>query len=173
MLSLKKVNFEDIVEEYRFVSSVPAEEKSFVNEWADVSREEFREKAIAVMINYSNSSGLPEGYVPESMYFLWEEGHIIGWFRIRHHLCESLVNGSGHIGYYISPQYRGKGFGTKGLQLAIRKAQKIIPEDEIYLRADIDNLPSISIMLNNGGYIHHKDDKKVYVRIPLKKQPQQ
>ena len=132
MLSLKKVNFEDIVEEYRFVSSVPAEEKSFVNEWADVSREEFREKAIAVMINYSNSSGLPEGYVPESMYFLWEEGHIIGWFRIRHHLCESLVNGSGHIGYYISPQYRGKGFGTKGLQLAIRKAQKIIPEDEIY-----------------------------------------
>ncbi|MCQ2468674.1 MAG: GNAT family N-acetyltransferase [Ruminococcus sp.] len=166
MLSLKKANFDDIDEEFRFISSVPYDENGFINEWAGIKREDFREKCLAVMADNEKGSGLPEGYVPETSYFLWNDEQIIGWYRIRHYLCESLVNGSGHIGQYISPHFRGKGYGTKGLSLALRKAVKIIPENEVYLRAHRDNLPSIRTMLGNDGYIHHEDDTNVYVRIP-------
>ena len=41
----------------------------------------------------------------------------------------------------------------------------LIPEDEIYMRANKNNPASLHVMLNNGGYIHHEDDGKVYVRI--------
>lgn len=166
MLSLKKANYEDIDEEFRFISSVPYDENGFINEWAGIKREDFREKCLAVMADSEKGIGLPEGYVPESSYFLWEDEQIIGWYRIRHYLCESLVNGSGHIGQYIAPQFRGKGYGTKGLAFTLRKAVKIIPENEVYLRAHRDNLPSICTMLRNGGYIHHEDETNVYVRIP-------
>ncbi len=55
---------------------------------------------------------------------------IIGQFCIRHFLCESLKEGSGHIGYYITKKFRGKGHGTEGLRLALQVAKNIIPEDE-------------------------------------------
>ena len=38
-------------------------------------------------------------------------------------------------------------------------------EDEIYLRVNRDNPASLKVMLNNGGYIHHQDETKIYVRI--------
>ncbi|MBQ0003055.1 MAG: hypothetical protein KBT21_05915 [Treponema sp.] len=39
--------------------------------------------------------------------------------RIRHYLTEALADGSGHIGQYIAPKWRSKGFGKKMLRLAI------------------------------------------------------
>ena len=90
MIHLKEANFEDIEKEYLFVKEMPYEENGFFNEWKDVSREDFAEKAIKKMIGYSKGEGLPEGYVPETIYFLWDDREIVGQFDIRHYLCESL-----------------------------------------------------------------------------------
>ena len=59
---------------------------------------------------------LPEGFVPDTVYLLETEGEYVGIFNLRHRLTEGLIHGAGHIGYGISPKYRGKGYAAKGLE---------------------------------------------------------
>lgn len=165
MVYLKEINTGDIEKEYLFVRDVPANENGFINEWSGISRKDFEEKGITQMIAAAKGEGLPEGYVPETILFLWDDDEIIGQFRIRHYLCESLRCGAGHIGYYIKKECRGLGYGTEGLRQALQIARSMIPEDEIYLRVNKDNPASLKVMINNGGYIEHQDEMKYYVRI--------
>ncbi len=79
--------------------------------------------------------------------------------------AEQVIAKHGHIGYYIAPEYRGRGCASQGLKMLIEEVKDSVQEDEIYLRVDRDNPASLKVMLNNGGYIHHKDDTKLYVRI--------
>lgn len=114
---------------------------------------------------FSKGENLPEGYVPETFLFLWCDDEIVGQFRIRHYLCESLRTGGGHIGYFIKKEFRNKGYGKEGLRQTLQIARTIIPEDEIYLRVNKDNPASLKVMLDNGGYIKYEDEDKYYVRI--------
>lgn len=165
MLTLKRINYEDKEKQYLFVKDIPYDENGFINEYSGISKEEFVSKAIPTLIAHEKGECLPEGYVPETYYFLWDDDTIVAQFRLRHYLCESLVNGAGHIGYYVGKEFRGRGYATKGLALLLQEAKSIVPEDEYYLRVNKDNMASLSVMLRNGGYIHHEDDSKIYVRI--------
>ncbi len=196
MLYLKPANFEDFVKEYRFVADEPADENGFTNDFSGVSLEHFKESALSRMIDWSNGKNLPEGFVPETFYFLWsdeaclhefcgDEGtgksrtpcmnemapsshKIVGEFRLRHHLVPALETGSGHVGQYIHRDFRGRGYCTEGLRLLIEEAKKIVPEDVLYLHCNVDNEASLRVMLKNGGVIHHKNDAGYFVRIPLR-----
>lgn len=165
MLYLKETNYEDIEKEYLFVRDMPIDENGLTNKWHDISREEFEEKAIGEMIAFAKGENLPEGYVPETFLFLWNDNEIVGQFRIRHYLCESLRTGGGHVGYFIKKEFRGKGYATEGLRQTLQIARTIIPEDEVFLRVNKDNPASLKVMIHNGGYIDHEDDFKYYVRI--------
>ena len=166
MLYVKAANLADSEKEWRFVREMPPDENGLTNEWYHVSREDFETKALPRMIAFAEGKGLPEGYVPETFLFLWDDGRIVGQFRIRHYLCESLRTGAGHIGYCIGKGDRGKGYGTEGLRLALEAAREIVPEDEFYLRVNRDNPASLHVMLKNGGRIVAEDADKYYVRIP-------
>ena len=165
MLYLKEANYEDIEKEYLFVRDMPEDENGMTNKWHGISREEFGRVALKEMIAFQKGENLPEGFVPETFLFLWDDEEIVGQFRIRHYLCESLRIGAGHIGYCVKKEFRGKGCGKEGLRLTLEIAREIIPEDEIYLRVNRDNHASLRVMLHNGGYIHHEDEQKYYVRI--------
>ena len=117
------------------------------------------------MIAFAKGENLPESYVPETFLFLWNDNVIVGQFRVRQYLCESLRTGAGHIGYLIKKEFRRKGYGTEGFKQVLRIARKIVPEDEIYLRVNKDNFASLKIMIRNGGYIEHENETKYYVRI--------
>lgn len=164
MLYLREVNY-DIEKEYLFVRDIPEDENGFTNEWHGVSRENFENEALKEMIDYQKGENLPEGFVPETFLFLWNDDEIVGQFRIRHYLCESLRVGAGHIGYFIKKEFRGKGYGKEGLKLTLQVAKTIIPDDEIYLRVNKNNTASLKAMLGNGGYIKDEDESKYYVRI--------
>ena len=164
MLYLKEINYDDIEKEYLFVRDIPFDENGFTNQWHGCTREDFDE-VVRKRIAYSKGEDLPEGYVPESFFYLWEEDVIVGEFRIRHFLCESLIEGAGHIGYFIGKEYRGRGYATEGLRLTLESARKIVPEEEIYLRVNKDNPASLKVMLKNGGRIDHEDETKYYVRV--------
>jgi predicted acetyltransferase len=164
MFSLKPANTADIEKEYTFVRDIPADENGFINDYPEISREDF-DDALDTLIANSYGERLPEGYVPATTYFLWYDDEIVGEFQLRHHLCPSLTDGSGHIGYYIAPKYRGKGYASEGLRLLIEEARKTIPEDEIYLRVRKSNPASLKVMQKNGGYVHHEDDSSYFVRI--------
>ncbi|WP_029469456.1 GNAT family N-acetyltransferase [Blautia producta] len=165
MIYLKEANYEDIDKEYVFVRDMPMDENGFTNTWHGITRKNFEEKALHQMIDFSKGINLPEGYVPETFLFLWNDDKIVGQFRIRHYLCESLRVGGGHIGYFIKKDFRGKGFAKEGLKLTLKIAKTIIPEDEVYLRVNRNNTASLKVMLYNGGYIEHEDEYKYYVRI--------
>lgn len=165
MVYLKAANSEDLEKEYLFVRDIPTDENGFTNDWHGVSREEFEQKALLQMITASKGENIPACYVPQTSLFLWEDATIVGLFRIRHYLNESLRNGAGHIGYFIKKEYRGKGYGKEGLRLTLQMAKDIVPEDEIYLRVNKDNPASLHVMLKNGGYIHSEDTEHYFVRI--------
>ena len=166
MIYLKKVCPEDLEKEWLFVRDMPEDENGVTNEWHGVSREVFEAKTLPQMLFFAEGKGLPEGYVPETFFFLWDDDTIVGQFRLRHHLCESLRTGAGHIGQFIAAPFRGKGYGTEGLRLTLEEAHSIVPEEEIYLRVNLDNPASLHVMLNNGGRVVSQDEAHYFVRIP-------
>ena len=165
MLDLKKANPEDLEKEWRFVREMPEDENGLTNAYHGVSLEDFKGRVLPRFLTYSEGKDLPEGHVPETFFFLWDDDTVVGQFRIRHWLCESLRKGAGHIGYFIAKPFRGKGYGTEGLRLTLQEAARIVPEDEIYLRVNLDNPASLHVMLHNGGRIAGRDKEHYYVRI--------
>lgn len=165
MLFLKEANLEDAEKEFEFIANTPKEEQGFTNPHFGCSREEFEHKILPGYIQASKGIDLPEGWVPKTEFFLWDDNQIVGLFRIRHCLNASLANGAGHIGYCIGKKFRQKGYASAGLELTIKKAWEIIPEDEIYLSVQKDNPASLKVQLKNGAYIHHEDDTEYYTRI--------
>lgn len=164
---LKEANFDDIEKEYDLIKSIPEYENGFTNPDCGCTKEEFKNDILPRYINYSKGIGLKEGYVPSTELFLWVGDRIVGLFRIRHFLNQALANGAGHIGYAIRKEFRGKGYATEGLRLAVEKAKQIIKEDEIYLSVHKDNPASLKVQLKNGAYIHHQDEKEYYTRIKI------
>lgn len=94
---------------------------------------------------------------------------IVGLFKIRHFLNDFLRKGSGHIGYFILPQYRNKGYATQGLKLAIEKCKKIILEDEIYLSVYKNNEASLKVQLKCGAYKVGETEEDYLMRIKIDK----
>lgn len=165
-LRLSKMNYADAKEEYEALIDIP-EENGFENPFKDISYEEFYNNAIESSIKESRGIGLKEGYVPQTIYFLWDNDEIVGMFKLRHYLNESLKNGAGHIGYGIRKSKQGMGYATIGLKLLIELAKKIIKEDEVYLSVHKDNPASLKVQQKNGAYIDHEDDREYYTRIKL------
>ena len=168
MLYLKKINFEDVEEEYKAIKSMPAQENGFENKYHDVTKEEFINEVIPKLLKNSEGLDLPDGYVPDTYFFLWDDDKIVGLFKIRHYLNDFLRKGAGHIGYGILPEYRGKGYAKKGLVLAIEKCKEIIKEDEIYLSVHKDNPASLRVQLGCGAFIVGETDEEYLTRIKLK-----
>ena len=153
---------------YELQNTFVQDENGFINAAYGFSREEFQEY---VKLRKQNSEGvnLPEGFVPDTVYLLETEGEYVGIFNLRHRLTEGLIHGAGHIGYGISPKYRGKGYATKGLEMLLEIARKIVPEEEIYLSVHKDNLASLNVQKKNGAYIHPENEAEYFTRIPLKR----
>lgn len=165
MLYLKEANLEDMEKEYEYITNLPENENGFTNGYYGVSREEFETRVLPGFINASKGIGLPPGHVAGTKYFLWKDDEIVGLFRLRHELNETLREGAGHIGFGIRKEYRGRGYATEGLRMTMEKAWEIIKEDEIYMSVDKTNPASLKVMLNNGAYIHHENETEYFTRI--------
>lgn len=78
------------------------------------------------LLDSQKGENLPEGWVPDSTYWLVSDSNrILGVVNIRHSLTEKLSENGGHIGYGIRPSDRGKGYATKLLALSLEKAHSI------------------------------------------------
>lgn len=169
-MELRKINTEDAKAQWEYTTTLPTDENGLTNPYNGVSYDEYIEKVLPALISYEHPVNMPDWFVPETYYYLWDEGRLVGEFRIRHHLTDALRNGAGHIGYSIKKDERGKGYGTEGLRLTVAEANKIVPEEEIYLRVNKDNTASLKVMQKNGGRIVGDDEGHFFVRIPNHKQ---
>ncbi len=165
-MELRKLNVQDALPQWEFTTALPVDENGFTNPYCGISYEDYVANALPTMMSHEHPVDMPEWFVPETYYYLWDEGRLVGEFRIRHYLTEALQNGAGHIGYSIRKDARGKGYGSAGLKLTIELAKKIVPEDEIYLRVNKDNIASQKVMQNNGAYLAGEDEDHFLMRIP-------
>ena len=95
---------------------------------------------------------VPEGWVPATLYYLVDrEGHVAGALDLRHYLNDGLYYG-GHIGYGMSPQYRGRGWAPLMLALGLEKA-KALGIDRALVTCNDDNLPSAGTIEACGGVL--------------------
>lgn len=104
----------------------------------------------------AEGKNLPEGYVPQTVYWLVDKGEFIGAVRIRHVLNEHLKQVGGHIGYHIRPSKRRQGYGSKILELALPKACAL-GIDHVLLTCDATNDASRKIIEKNGGVLENEE----------------
>lgn len=102
---------------------------------------------------------LPDYWAPASTYWLIDDGRFVGHVNIRHKLNKKLLFWGGHIGYTISPSERKKGYGTKILELAIKKAKKLGIK-RILLTCNDKNIASQKIIEKHGGKLKNKVETK-------------
>jgi len=164
-MELKKLNLDDAYAEWEYISNLPEDENGLTNPFHGVSLENFMDEVLPEIMSYENPIDMPDWFVPETFYYLWDDDCLVGEFRIRHYLTDALKNGSGHIGYSIKNEYRGKGYATTGLKLTLEIARTIVPEDEIYLRLLKNNKASLRVMEKNGARCVGEDEEHFFMRI--------
>lgn len=165
MLELRKMDLQDIKEQWEYVTVLPKDENGLTNPYEGITFEEYETTVLPELMMHENPVGMPEWFVPETYYYLWDSEVLVGEYRIRHYLTEALKVGAGHIGYSIKKECRGKGYGTKGLAMVLDIAREIVPEDEIYLRVLKSNIPSFKAINNNGAYIADEDETHYLMRV--------
>lgn len=163
LMELIRVQDSDYKKSYELFMTFEADENGFLNPVYGYDYDKFLEW-IEIKRDWSMGKNLPEGFVPDTTFVLEDEDKYVAIFNLRHCLNDALREGSGHIGYGVGRAYRGKGYATKGLKLAINEARKKDIQ-EIYLSVNKDNTPSLNAQLANGAYIHHEDDTKYFTRI--------
>lgn len=109
---------------------------------------------IARTNNESLGINLAPNKSPNSTYWLIDNNKFIGHCNLRHSLTEQNQQ-FGHIGYYIRPTERQKGYGTKILELAIAKL-KLLGLSDALITCDETNLGSIKVIQKNGGQLLKK-----------------
>ena len=165
-MELRKINMQDALPQWEYTTALPADENGLTNPYHGVSYDEYVGTVLPQLISYEHPVDMPDWFVPQTYYYLWDEDRLVGEFRIRHYLTEALRNGAGHIGYSVRKDLRGNGYGTTGLKQTLEIARGIVPEDEIYLRVNKDNIASQKVMLKNGARITGEDDAHYFMRIP-------
>jgi predicted acetyltransferase len=80
------------------------------------------------------------------------DGEIVGRVSIRFRLSERLFKDGGHIGYYLLPQFRGRGYGTELLRqsLIIIRAEGV---SDVLMMCEDENTASAAVIERCGGVL--------------------
>lgn len=135
-----------------------AEEYRAENRWTrfdlDLAERDFP-TFVRELNEHAEGKHMPEGYVPETMYWLIDSGEYIGQINIRHYLNEHLLQIGGHIGYDIRPSKRRMGYGTEILKLVLPKARQLGIERAL-VTCDETNVGSRKIIERAGGVLENQ-----------------
>ena len=169
MIELRQSNKNLGIAEYEMLQGIENGENGFMNEVFGMSFAGFKEWLI-MQEDFHLGKNLPQGWIPYTTYFLYDNGLPIGIGRVRHETSEYLqkVVGAGEIGYGISKAYRGKGYGNILFKEILKKCRDFGYE-KITLFPHKDNEATIKIMLKNGGKVIGKfKEEKIIIEIPTK-----
>lgn len=104
----------------------------------------------------TDPANLPPHLVPQTTFWAIDDaGEVVGMARVRHYLNDRLRVRGGHIGYFVRRDRRGRGYGPEILHLALRELQRL-GNDRALLTVSPENVPSIRVILANGGRFHRE-----------------
>lgn len=93
--------------------------------------------------------------VPFTELWMIDGDDVVGRIKINHKLSDSMKIRGGHIGYGVASYFRGRGYATQALKLALFAAKKM-EIIEVLVTCDDDNLGSIKVIERNGGKLQDK-----------------
>ena len=169
IIELKQININMEEQEYEMLQGILAVENGFTNPAYNLSFEEYK-IWLQDMMNHSKGIGLPEGWIPYTTYVLYIDDIPVGYGRIRLSSSDYLetVVGAGNLGYGISKEHRGKGYGNILFRELLKKCKEY-GYNEIKLFPLKSNEATVKIMMNNGGKIIGDFKKEKYIiLIPIK-----
>lgn len=89
---------------------------------------------------------------PTDIYWLEDDGAVIGIGSLRHELFPEAERMGGHIGYRVRKSMQGRGYGTMQLRLLMDKAYEIDIKKALITCSDT-NMASIRVIEKNGGVL--------------------
>ncbi|MBS0225811.1 MAG: GNAT family N-acetyltransferase [Proteobacteria bacterium] len=133
----------------RVVAAIPADHPTFLHfHRADMSLAEYLDVLRKQALDIDTA---PDSEVPSTFLFAFVDGRIVGRASIRHSLDHPLGLMTGHIGYAVLPEFRGRGHATDILRLALRHAHAQLGIPHVLVTCDPGNLASIRVIEKNDG----------------------
>ena len=160
-IELKKLSPDDGRDIYNMLQELPAEENGFYNSCHGLSWDEYKEWLIK-NDKHAQGIGLEDGWVPQTVYWLYVDGVPVGMGKLRHYLNEKLREEGGHCGYAVRPPRRNRGYGKLLLGLLIGEAKEL-GLDKILITVENHNTASLQVALSHGGVIEKVSDVRHYI----------
>ena len=131
----------DSNDEDKFAGCGTLEQSSSAKEWIETCKLR------------SNIDLCPNDRVPSNVFIAVRltDNKIVGIIDLRHHINHPILSTwGGHIGYYVRPSERRKGYGKEMLRLNLLNAQKLGIK-KVLVTCNKDNLASERTIIANGG----------------------
>lgn len=131
----------DSSDEDKFAGCSGLEECASADEWIESIRLK------------SDITTCPEGRVPSYVYIAVRssDNKIVGIMDLRHHINHPILGTwGGHIGYYVRPDERRRGYGKQMLRLNVCNA-KALGLTRVLVTCHQGNIGSEKTILANGG----------------------
>lgn len=164
-INLKQLSPEDGDDCYQLLKEIGEHENDFTNPVHHMTFEEYKEWLIE-QDQWSKGENLPHGYVPQHCYWLYVGSVPVGFGKIRSGLTEQSRLEGGNLGYAISPDCRGKGFGTILLNLLISKAKELEIKNPL-ITVKKYNYASKRVAEHNGGILIKETENWWYFEIKI------
>ena len=115
---------------------------------------------------WKDESTVPEGKVASTFLVAVIDGKIAGRLSIRHRLNDFLALVGGHIGYGVTPEFRGQGIATYMLEYGLKFCRELGIE-KVFISCHSENDASRRVIEKCGGEFaalvpHPYEDGELY-----------
>lgn len=152
----------DSIEFYELLQHIGKEENAFFNPVRGMSFEEYQDW-LKQQDDWSKGENLPDGYVGQTVFWLMDADVPVGIGKIRHSLTDNSRRFGGNIGYAISSEFRGRGYGTVLLRELLLKADEMGVVEKV-LTVEKYNYASKKVIEKNGGILYDENEYRWFFK---------
>jgi len=134
---------------FEMITEIGLGENGFTTNFPTHDFDAFKE-SLPRLVEISKGINLPEGYVPQTIYWMYINNRPVAYGKLRHRINDALLEYGGHIGYIVRPSERGNGYGKLFLSALIGKA-KDIGIEKLLITCDETNSRSRKVIESNDG----------------------
>ncbi len=149
--TLTAASLSDGLDVLQMLHDIGPGENGFTNVSHDLDPESWPDY-LAQLERYAKGVDLPQERVPQTTYWLRQDGYPVGMSKVRHALNDELTARGGHIGYSLRPSVRGKGYGHVLLSLTLEQAHRL-GLDRVLITAAWENTSSRTMIEKQGGVL--------------------